>query len=97
MISSNVVASKTGAVVGLIDYGIGRLGRETVNLSQAKVDFERMDPFPITVRIACKMQPKSVRAIRAGKVKWSYAAGMLTVEVPLRGVDMLKLDGTGLF
>jgi len=56
-----------------------------------------MEPYPVTVRIACKAQPKTVHAVRAGKVKWSYAAGILTVEVPLRGVDMLKLEGAGLF
>jgi len=97
LVSSRVVASPAGAVVGLIDYGLGAVGRGTTNLKQSSVDLETMPPYPVTVRIACKTKPAAVRAIRAGQVRWSYAAGVLTVEVPLRGADMLKLDGAGLF
>jgi len=37
--------------------------------------------------------PAAVRAIRAGQVRWSYADGIVTVDLPLRGVDMLRIDG----
>ena len=97
MISGRIVCGATASLVGLVDYAMGKAGRETDLLDPWSVDLEKMEPFRVTVQINCNQKPDDVRAVRAGKVEWDYAAGKLRVQLPLRGVDMLVLTGRNLF
>jgi hypothetical protein len=96
MISARAVTNGVKAFVGLVDYGIGAVGRATKNLPQNSVDLPTMEPYPITLTIACTPKPKKVYGVRSGDVSWKYANGAVQVQVPLRGVDMIVLDDTRL-
>jgi hypothetical protein len=96
MVSARAVTNGAAAFVGLVDYGIGAVGRATKNLPQKSVDLQAMNPYPITLTIACTPKPKKVYGVRSGAVSWKYANGAVQVQVPLRGVDMIVLNGTQL-
>ncbi|MEO8206248.1 MAG: hypothetical protein ABI615_08705, partial [Chthoniobacterales bacterium] len=96
MVSGRVTTNKDASVVGLVDYGIGALGREHPNPAVRDVDFETLPAFDVVVEISCK-KPDSVTGVRSGELPWDHADGKLTVKVPLRGVEMLILKGNALF
>ncbi|MEO6053357.1 MAG: beta-galactosidase trimerization domain-containing protein, partial [Chthoniobacterales bacterium] len=97
MIGGRIMVGKDAALVGMVDYGCGKRGRETPNPIFTDFDFDTEPPFPITVIIQCKKKPKTVTSVRSGNISWKYANGKVTAQVPLRGADMLILKGKDLF
>ena len=96
MISTRAVTNGTNAIVGLVDYGVGEIGRKTKNLDAYSFELEKIAPYPVTLTVACAPKPTKVYGVRSGAVTSTYANGVLQVQVPLRGVDMIVLNGTQL-
>ncbi|MEO6845721.1 MAG: hypothetical protein ABI443_00515 [Chthoniobacterales bacterium] len=97
MISGRVTVNKDASAVGLVDYGLGNLGRKHPNPLSTDVDLDTIEPYPVTVEIACRNKPESVTGVRSGNLISEFANGKLTVKVPLRGVEMILLKGNDLF
>ena len=97
MVGGRIIVNTEASLVGLVDYGIGKSGREKPNPKLSEIDFETMEPYPVTVEITCGKKPDEVYGVRCKQVKWSYSDGKITVVVPLRGAEMLILKGKGLF
>jgi len=96
MISSRIIDAPGGFLIGVVDYGFGKPGREQKNLNPHKIDLETMEPYPVTLTVECRNKPESVRGVRNKSVQWKYENGKVIVLVPLRLVEMLIIRGKGL-
>jgi hypothetical protein len=97
MIGGRLMAHRDAALLGLVDYGIGTLGRKKMNPRDQDIDFETMAPLPVTVEISCRKRPYAIYGVRSGEVKWSFQKGKVTVVLPMRGAELLVLKGKDLF